>query len=159
MLIKQKIISMSTISKYYICLLVVSSIFLNVSCTSKGNGAMDRRLRIVNNSSDTIVPNLSCFYPDTSLLVNFNVKQTNLVIDTINNIITPQNNIILQVAGTWEYIFARDIPSDTLEIFIYNLNILRTVNNDTIVKKYLILKRYELSLDSLEKSNWIIYYP
>jgi hypothetical protein len=129
------------------------------SCINKGSG-LDTRLHIVNNSTNTIVTQLSCLFPDSSLDVNFYTKQNNICVDTSsNNQIYPGSSLAFKVAGSWGYIFSHYIPSDTLQIFIYDYATFKNNSWDTIVSKYLILKKYDLTLDSLEKLNWIIKYP
>lgn len=43
--------------------------------------------------------------------------------------------------------------------FIFDAQTLETVPWDTVVKKYMILKRYELTLHDLDSLNWTITYP
>jgi hypothetical protein len=47
----------------------------------------------------------------------------------------------------------------TLEYFLFDANTLMTVPWDTIRRKYLILKRYDLTLNDLQSMNWRITYP
>jgi hypothetical protein len=51
----------------------------------------------------------------------------------------------------------RDI--DTLSVFIFDAQVLENTPWDTVKAKYIILKRYDLSLDDLNKLNWTITYP
>ena len=43
--------------------------------------------------------------------------------------------------------------------FIYDAQLLETTPWDSVAKKYMILKRYELSLEDLKRTNWTISYP
>ena len=43
--------------------------------------------------------------------------------------------------------------------FIYDACILETTPWDTIKAKYIVLKRYDLSLQDLQQMNWTITYP
>ncbi|MFA5971945.1 MAG: hypothetical protein WC780_06310 [Lentimicrobiaceae bacterium] len=51
------------------------------------------------------------------------------------------------------------ILSDTLMIFIFDAQTLETTPWDTVCKKYMVLKRYDLSLADLQRMNWTITYP
>ena len=43
--------------------------------------------------------------------------------------------------------------------FIYDAQILENTPWDTIAKKNMVLKRYDLSLEDLQRMNWTITYP
>ena len=49
--------------------------------------------------------------------------------------------------------------TDTLTVFVFDAQVLETTPWDTVKAKYLVLKRYDLSLDDLNKLNWEITYP
>ncbi len=48
---------------------------------------------------------------------------------------------------------------DYFVLFYYDENIVNTIPWDTIRTKYMILKRYDLSIEDLERMNWTITYP
>ena len=48
---------------------------------------------------------------------------------------------------------------DTLTVFVFDAQVVETTPWDTIKAKCLVLKRYDLSLDDLNKLTWIITYP
>ena len=48
---------------------------------------------------------------------------------------------------------------DTLSVFIFDAQVLESTPWDTVKAKYLVLSRFDLSLDDLNKLNWIITYP
>jgi hypothetical protein len=60
--------------------------------------------------------------------------------------------------GNWDQVFF-NLPSDTLSIYLFSADTLATYNWSEIHDKYLILKRYDLSLQDLKNSNFIITYP
>lgn len=43
--------------------------------------------------------------------------------------------------------------------FIFDAHLLETTPWDTVVKNYMILKRYDLTLEDMQKSDWTITYP
>lgn len=48
---------------------------------------------------------------------------------------------------------------DYFVLFYYDENIVNTIPWDTIRANYMILKRYDLSYEDLERMNWTITYP
>lgn len=58
----------------------------------------------------------------------------------------------------WEDVFDK-LPSDTLSIFIFSDNTISNYDWQIIRTNYMILKRYDISLDDLENQKWIITYP
>jgi hypothetical protein len=55
--------------------------------------------------------------------------------------------------------FMNKVQVDTIMIFIFDAKIIETVPWDTIRTKYLVLKRYDLNLQDLQRLNWTITYP
>jgi hypothetical protein len=62
------------------------------------------------------------------------------------------------ISHSWEQDVIR-AQSDTLMIFMYDAQVLETTPWDTVKANYLVLKRYDLSLDDLIRMNWTITYP
>jgi len=60
--------------------------------------------------------------------------------------------------GNWSQIFLQ-LPSDTLSVYLFNADTLAVYNWPQIQKEYKILKRYDLSLEDLERGNFTITYP
>lgn len=130
-----------------ILLYSVIALFILVQCDQ-----WDNRMMIINNSSHTIYFYDSFAYPDTTLR------------SEDNPINSPETNSVLAGAtltnrikqGGWEGEFKYH---DTLMIFIFDETTLKTIPWDTIRKNYMILKRYDLSLEDLVKLDWIVTYP
>jgi hypothetical protein len=131
-------------------------IFIQSTCRKEG--ASDSRIRINNNSNKTLVYDFAYNYPDTSLIGNFyNASRDTIISPT--HIIQPYSFNQTYTRGRWEEKFVNQIPSGKLEVFLFDLNVLRSSPWDTIAKNNLIVKRYDLTLDSLIKLNWVISYP
>ena len=109
------------------------------------------KLRIKNNSSQTLYESCSTNYPDTSL----------------NKILSPACNPQIHKieANTFQKEHynspTEDIfdYNDTLIVFLFNAQILESNPWDSVVKNYMILKRYDLSLQDLQDMDWTITYP
>ncbi len=58
----------------------------------------------------------------------------------------------------WEEIF-EELPQDTLSVFIFHTDTLKKYSWEEIRDDYKILKRYDLSLEDLEETDFMITYP
>ncbi len=132
-------------SKILILLFILTT---TVSC--EDNHPFERVYRFwVENKSDKPVYFLVSFtYPDTTIP------------DTYNEIrqVSPGTKNPFDSDKKWEEVF-KELPADTLSVFIFNSD---TINNTTweeIRSGYKILKRYDVSIDDLKNSSWIISYP
>jgi hypothetical protein len=126
-------------------LISISFLFLLIQCDQ-----WDRKMKIVNNSSSAIYYNDSYMYPDTTLRIDDNpISLSRLLVASGETVSNPRR-------GRWEEVF--DI-CDTLMIFIFDETTLKTVPWDTVRKNYMILKRYDLSLEDLVRMDWRVTYP
>jgi hypothetical protein len=111
----------------------------------------DFKMKITNNSNSTIYFYDSFSYPDTTLRIEYNpvkIPETNSVL--------PGATRSNRIRCCWESKFEF---RDTLMIFIFDETTLKTVPWDTIRKNYMILKRYDLSLEDLVRMDWRVTYP
>ena len=132
----------------FIPLLLISS-----NCNDDFKGKYDYRLKIRNDSKQNIYFDIGFDYPDTSLNFGNPINNKNTLYVTMNNEQT------IRSSTRWEYLFSDYLPSDTLMLFVFDAKAIESTAWDTIQKKYLILKRYDLSLYDLEDLNWTITYP
>ena len=101
------------------------------------------------NKSDKFINFLvSDTYPDTTIP------------DTYNKIkgVSSGSKASYDSYKKWEDVFDK-LPSDTLSIFIFSDNTISNYDWQIIRTNYMILKRYDISLDDLENQKWIITYP
>jgi hypothetical protein len=131
-------------------------IYLILSCLLIVNSSCHKdeelRLRVNNVSDKAIYVSWTIDYPDTSL------------IHTVNPTYNPQIKKVEAHGVQKDYYGA---PSkglfndkvDTLSVFVFDAQVLETTPWDTVKANYLVLKRFDLSLDDLNKLNWIITYP
>lgn len=132
-------------------------IYLMFSCLLIVNSTCDRvkneelKLR-VNNVSEKAIYVSWTIYPDTSL---------NHLVDPIYNsqIHKVEAHRVQKnyYGAPSESFFKYNI--DTLSVFVFDAQVLENTPWDTVKAKYMVLKRYDLSLDDLNKSKWIITYP
>ena len=118
--------------------LLLSVICISATC-SKSRVSTD--FFIKNNSSKTVYYSWSDKYPDTSLT------------EILNEIsIDP-----LQTVGPFYYTVSPG--SGIVEIFLFDSITVASNPWDSITAKYMILKRYDLTIDSINKMNRIVTYP
>ncbi|HUZ57580.1 MAG TPA: hypothetical protein VMU83_02250 [Hanamia sp.] len=118
--------------------LLLSVICISSTCTKS---RVSTAFFIKNNSSKTVNYAWSDKYPDTSLTkILYQIP------------IDP-----LQTKGPFYYSVSPG--SGIVEIFLFDS--ITVVSNpwDSITEKYMILKRYDLTIDSIDKMNRIVTYP
>ncbi|GAB4278070.1 MAG: hypothetical protein Kow0068_01530 [Marinilabiliales bacterium] len=71
------------------------------------------------------------------------------------------NDMALNSRNCWESNFNYEtiIPSDTLMVYVFDASILETTSWDPVKANYLVLRRYDLSLQDLKDMSWTITYP
>jgi hypothetical protein len=129
--------------------LLCFGLFLNSCFKDKEE---DTKIRVMNNSNDTIYMSFTTEFPDT------------LFIHMSNPLNNPQFSLIRPSSMQDKFynspskgIFSDKI--DTLSVFIFSKYVLMNYQWDIVKSKYMILKRYDLGLNDLEKLNWIVTYP
>ena len=130
-------------------LFIVGSIFVcsGVSCRPQSHFDWPRRYKIKNNSSTAIYWGLSYSYPDTNV---------NKIEDK------PYNGKIALKINSKDSTSSWTAPLaiyPTLQLFIFEADVIETTPWDSIVKHYMILKRYQYTEHDLRKANWTITYP
>ncbi|HET7001559.1 MAG TPA: hypothetical protein VFI33_09630 [Puia sp.] len=134
-------------------------IILTISCWMLASCHPDKYytlFKIKNNSDKPIYYTYSNKYPDTSVDHSIYIPPGST--RTPGEIINPNSNLSIVKSAPIEDYF-KTIPSDTIEIFIYDANVVKSSPWDSVVTKYLILKRYDLTLDNINKMDRIIVYP
>ncbi|SQA93841.1 hypothetical protein [Capnocytophaga ochracea] len=72
--------------------------------------------------------------------------------------IEPQKYFSTDSRRKWRDIF-KELPKDTLSIFIFNTDTLNKYSWEEVRRDYKILKRYDLSIQDLELLDYKVYYP
>ncbi len=137
--------------------LIIQLFFITVFFTSCDWFVMDRYYSICfnNNSKNSIAvyftrpfPEPDPFYPDTSLTDN----KPNLKEIPINE------KRYWKISFEYKYLFDA-IPSDTISVFILHADTINKYPWEEIRDGYKVLKRYDLSLEDLERMDYTITYP
>lgn len=125
-------------------------VLMSNSC-KKDSSYYDYRLKIINKSNKTIYGDFYQSYPDTTLSLHSHF-------DNASEKAASNETITLVRGGSWDNAFKEEIHQK-LMVFIFDAAVINTTPWDTIRKNYLILKRYDLTLEDLQKLNWSITYP
>lgn len=89
------------------------------------------------------------FYPDS-------LPETNkYIIYDINKVLRPGFE---HHYPSWEKFF-QTLPMNILSVFIFHTDTLNKYTWEEVRDGYMILKRYDLSLEDLKQNNWTITYP
>ena len=120
----------------------------------ENTGEPDSVIRINNYSNDDIVFFFQYNSRYDTLLSTFpfplnaeNAKERTILINGTDSI-----------PGTYKRTLKNN-PDKVLMLFLFSHDVILNESWDKITNGYLILKRYDLTLDSLESRNWIIDYP
>lgn len=124
-------------------------ILLSATC-SNDNDNCHNTITIINNSEKAIYFYSGHGYPDTTI-IDYNPY------DAGAYYLIKKKSIHKNIKNDcFEYDFNL---TPKLMYFIYDACILETTPWDTIKAKYIVLKRYDLSLQDLQQMNWTITYP
>lgn len=137
-----------------ICFLMMSS-----TCENNKKDDCHETITFINNSTNELYVHPSGSYPDTLALKNeFPNPALNPDLYKIKS--NESNYKALGRRDCYELAFGSSIiPSDTLMIYVFDAKVLETTPWDTVVSNYMVLKRYDLSLQDLRNKNWTITYP
>ncbi|MFT3740240.1 MAG: hypothetical protein QM786_15955 [Breznakibacter sp.] len=135
-------------------LILILSLLL-MCCTCRDDENCHNTIISINNSTDTLYITSSGEYPDTS------IYNPNPVLDPNFTKVLPNesNTRVLWGRDCIELAFKDLIPYDTLMVYVFDAKVLEENAWETVKENYLVLKRYDLSLEDLQNLNWTITYP
>ena len=135
---------------------IITLIFLNQSCGDKEEDC-HKTITVKNETADTLYVVGSDFYPDTLSIKGI----PNPVLDPSHTKVLPgeTNTRVLWDRDCIELAFKDLIPSDTMMVYVFDAHVLETTPWDSVKANYMVLKRYDLSLQDLKNMNWTVTYP
>ena len=119
--------------------------------------AMDKKypVYLINNAGHSI----GCYF---SLGGDYGVLYPDTLLPTTNKYIVSEiksgSRYIYDSGIEWVEIYSK-LPKDTMSVFIFHTDTLKKYSWEEVRTGYKILKRYDLSLEDLKKSNYTIVYP
>ncbi len=137
-------------------ILIALIIFLNHGCGEKDENC-HKIITFKNLTTSTLYVVSSYQYPDTSTFAG-------IPNPTLNPNFTKVFPGQINTQALWnrdciESVFKSLIPCDTMMIYVFDAKVLEGNEWETVKTNYLVLKRYDLSLDDLNKKNWTINFP
>ena len=130
-----------------IIIILTSFLAITAYCCREETEDCHRGVTIINNSDKAIYYDVGISYPDTSLIDNPSTSPNPYKI--------PANSRNKDWFGDCYEAAVRE----TLMVFIFDAYTLEHTPWDTVVENYMVLKRYDLSLDDLNKLQWHVTYP
>jgi len=143
--------------KSIILLLIGTFILISAKCKKDSIDTKNVPLYFRNNSNHLIYIYINddeqykAVYSDT-LITNFEMRVNGPIKSHTSEMIT-------EGGASWKNIFEVTVPNDTLSLFVIAEDTLHKYSWGTIRSSYLIMQRYDLSLQDLEKRNFEIEYP
>jgi hypothetical protein len=141
---------MKTNNSILLCVAMVLAYFVTVGCNRP-----DTRLKIINNSNKTIIPNIGGGLTADTLYDNwYGIYESCAIAPFSSGTYRPP----LRNDGKWEQYFGTEVYLDTAAFWILNADNITDVHNKQQIKEN-ILQRYDITLQDLINLNWEITYP
>lgn len=133
-------------------ILFLGGIFLLNGCWVDNNSDKDDifQIKLVNKSNEHLALYFSNAYPDTSVkyVADCGCKE-------IKSGIT---GACMERYGWKDHVYSL-CKGGKLSLFLFNRDSINQYTWDTVEAKYMIVKRWDLSIADLETMNWTITYP
>lgn len=141
----------------FFLILVVALSAINSTCEHESDNC-HYYIAIQNNSNKAIYVINSKGYPDSTY---FKYGPNPVLSSHIYKVLPGETNTNNKgrecIEDLWEYLY--ESSGNKMMYYIFDAQTLETTPWDTVCKKYLVLKRYDLSLADLQRMNWTITYP
>lgn len=143
-----------------IILLLFVVLSITNACNNKENKDCHKSIEIINNSSKSIYVIGDVQYPDTTYFIHSASPELTSYITKVTSE-TSSSKPLRFTWDCWETIFSygAQIPSDTVMIFIFDAETIENTSWSIVCGDYLVLQRYDLSLENLKYLNWKLSYP
>ena len=128
--------------------LIFFTFFVSLCSSSCHKSEMYRRIYVKNDSKKPVYSGVSYSYPDTSLSKIEDFPGQN---GSIAYKIRPGEQDFMNAAAF--------VYNPTMQLFIFDADIIENEPMDSIVAHYKVLKRYQFTESDMEKVNWTISYP
>ncbi|HZH74315.1 MAG TPA: hypothetical protein VFD91_17620 [Mariniphaga sp.] len=148
---------MNLIKKITLVVIIVISFF---ACCESKNANCDYLLTFTNNTNKTLKVYRSHHYPDTTAI--FSGWSTVYLAKPNSTVEISAGKISCKQLDCWEPLFGSSkyggIPSGVLMIGVVDQNDIDTYGIEEVKSNYMLLKRYDLTLQDLKDMNWQIVF-
>lgn len=140
-------------------LLLITLFLVLSSCEIPGLGVVSLELK---NNSDQRIKYLTPLKVDTSFIEFSSSSDTTLrwCLNSPNKEVLPGKTItcVEYTFESFKYIYEK-YNSDTLPVFIFSSKLVDSLPWDSIVDKYFVLQRYDLSVNDADRIDRLIFPP
>ena len=147
-----------SMKKFIFSLVIPLALVLSAGTCKKETASSHFKIPFRNNSSKAVYAAWDGSYPDTIAFRFGNI----VGFPQYYKVESGQTNVSALTtgsAGSFENILQYQISSRKIMIYVFDAAIIENTPIDTIKKNYMVLKRYDLTLEDLRAKNWIIEYP
>lgn len=139
-----------------IIIFILAILLLGSTC-KKEDEDCHKTIAFINQTENTLYVRGAYDYPDTIISAGI----PNPILDPNFSKVQPNetNNQVLWDRDCIESAYTYSIPSDTLMVYVFDATVLETTPWETVISDNLVLKRYDLSLEDLQNSDFTILYP
>jgi len=128
-------------------------------CHPEPKCANGQGIPFVNHSPVPVYVIMDLYYPDTSMRIHLSPAGMNPLPDSARRKTYPDSTCLLIRRGACrEGLFNKYDSSVKLVIFVLDAHLLATTPWDTVVKKDMYTRRYDLSYNDMERMGWRIDY-
>lgn len=132
---------------------LLSCILISGKCR-KDSENCHYNIKVLNNSTTSIYIKEQLNYPDTS------INNPNPALQGEYFRVFPgRNDFSIFHKDCLELVYQYYAPSDTIMFFVFDANVIENTNWEVVKNNYMILKRYDFSLNDLKNRNFVITYP
>jgi hypothetical protein len=127
-------------------------ILINILLLTCCKDIYDTTTIVVNNSETAIYCTTGDYYVDSSYVFT-NYNPTNNV---RHHKIEPHDTLRRFFSVDWKNLYGEN---DTIAFYFFDADVMENTPWETVKKEYLVLYRYDLTLENLRTLNWVIPYP
>ena len=140
----------------YVLTILIATLILFVCC-KRIKEDCHYTINFINTTDLTLYVIASSEYPDT---MAFKLSPNPTADPNFTKVLPEETNAqVLWLRDCIELAFKDLITSDTMMVYVFDAQVLDNSTWDVVKENYLILKRFDLSLEDLRKNNWKITYP
>jgi len=137
-------------------IILLTILLFNQTCC-KNKDDCHKSITFVNTTSQALYVIASSLYPDT---LTFSGIPNPLLDPNFTKVLPNETNTqVLSRRDCIELTFKNLIPPDILMVYVFDAMVIESTPWETVKSNYLVVKRYDLSLQDLQNNNWKIIYP
>jgi hypothetical protein len=138
-------------------IMIVLLIILALLATHCEDEHCHKHFYLMNNSDKVLWVTRSLISPNDTLFYRSDIPSLQSISANPGQVYKLGEN---KNSGLWvRGCFEEYSHSAEVHVFIFDMDIINTIDRDTIIKNYMLLQRYDLTIEDLQRLNWQITYP